>query len=145
MRHPYRRLETTFLSAVSSEEAGKVSPAVSHIRVNRKADFRIIMCEMLSLAAKELWEKAFGAIQTGHTMAHPGNAPVCHMPADLSYQAQAPLVKLGKALRISRVKSGAAAEAPFPGDTGGSVLKLKKRMNHCVGDPKRCTVSVRMN
>ncbi|MGB5618705.1 MAG: hypothetical protein WBM78_17815, partial [Desulfobacterales bacterium] len=53
-------METTFLSAVSSEEAGKVSPAVSHIRVNRKADFRIIMCEMLSLAAKELWEKAFG-------------------------------------------------------------------------------------
>jgi hypothetical protein len=63
-------------------------------------------------------------------MAHPGNAPVCHMPADLSYQAQAPLVKLGKALRISRVKLGAAAEAPFTGDTGGSVLKLKKRMNH---------------
>ena len=100
MRHPYRRLELTVLSAVSSGNADDVNPAVSQKRVNRKADFRIIMCEMLSMAAKETWEKAFGAIQTEHAMAHPSNVSACHMPADLSYQTQAPLVKLRKALHI---------------------------------------------
>jgi hypothetical protein len=57
------------------------------------------MCEMLSLADREPWEKAFGAIQAEHTMTNPGKCTCLSDAADLSYQTQAPLVKFGKALR----------------------------------------------
>lgn len=73
-------------------------------------------------------------------MAHPGNVSACRMPADLSYQTQAPLVKLRKTLHIKPVKLDASAEAPFHGNTGGSVLKLKSGLTTATATPRgvRC-------